>query len=118
MGNSNPKPGRGGNRPGGGRPLKGESKRVKVAMTLPGTELALFDRMAKYRGISRSDAMAEAMIDYIKHHDPLIQALENAQEDDELLTAGEIAVIEEAKAQARRGEVISSAEARRRVLEI
>lgn len=113
---ANPKPKRGGARPGGGRPLIGESKRVKVAMTLPGSELAIFDRMAKYRGISRSEAMAEAMTDYIRHHDPLIQALENAQEDDEPLTAEDIAAIEEAKAQARRGEVISSAEARRRLL--
>lgn len=113
---ANPKNKRGGARPGGGRPLIGDTKRVKVAMTLPGSELAIFDRMAKYRGISRSEAIAEAMADYIRHNDPLIQALDTVQEDDEPLTDGEITVIEEAKAQARRGEVISSAEARRRLL--
>lgn len=94
----------GGLRPGGGRPIKGESKRVKVAVSLPSNEVAVFDRFAKQQGISRSEAIAQAMTEFVQNHDPLLKLLAEAPEDDEPVTPEQIARIEQSRAAYERGE--------------
>lgn len=58
---------------------------------------------------------AERLLNGLLQHDPVLQALENAPEDDEPSTSEEDADAEEAWQEYLRGEALSADEAKRRV---
>lgn len=56
----------GGYRPGSGRPMKGDEKRVTVSFTVTPSQVQFLDDLAAQRGVSRSDALGEAIGRYMK----------------------------------------------------
>ena len=61
-------------------------------------------------------ALAQLYLDYLRTGDSFLLAMLTAPTDDEPLTADEVAGMEEAWAEYRRGEVITADEAKRRLL--
>jgi len=92
-----------------------DSKRVKVAVTLPGSRVAFFDQFAKRQGISRSEAIDQAMSEFVKNHDPLLKLLAEAPEDDEPFSDEEKAMVHQSLEEIARGEYYTAEEIEREV---
>lgn len=61
---------RGGRREGAGRPLAGDTKRVRVSLTLPPDLVESLDREADTYALSRSEMLVRILADRFKGVEP------------------------------------------------